>query len=529
MKIKKIISPICFLVILVFMLHQLTTIFYPVSATYASFETYDKQEKNTVQVLALGTSSTYNAWIVPQVWGEGGIAMYTLATSAQPFGLTTEIIDQALETQSPDIILIDLHGFRSQTYNYKAARVRPLTDNFSLINRFRYLNGMIEEASDYAEETEHKLALKNDDYSYYFPLIKYHSRWKEGLEKDSFVGQDSEYMGYYNVLGNQNVEKTVVTADMGKILDSQQKALTDLIEYGKKCDAKLVFTCVPSQLNYEEQIEINVAIYQLEQAGYPVLNMNTDKMYDELGINFAKDLRDRNHLNIYGSEKVTKYLINYLNDNYDLSDHRNDSKYSDWDTSWKKYQDGYEDIIKAQTREPKLNRTESIDYDTIKVIWNRVNCADGYLVFKKVDKKWEQIAVVDNSQINYYCDKVETGVENTYTVKSYKKIGNKTIISGYDKAGITGKSVTSIPYLINVDYSNGKAIIEWSHVNGADGFYVYKKDGVKFDQVADINDGTARSYEVTENGIYTIKSYKMVNGKKVDGKYDESGIEVTIK
>jgi hypothetical protein len=44
---------------------------------------------------------------------------------------------------------------------------------------------------------------------------------------------------------------------------------------------------------------------------------------DEIGIDWSQDTGDAgDHINIYGCEKTTRYLIDYLNENYDLPDHR---------------------------------------------------------------------------------------------------------------------------------------------------------------------------------------------------------------
>ena len=51
-----------------------------------------------------------------------------------------------------------------------------------------------------------------------------------------------------------------------------------------------------------------------------------------------KDTQDEgNHLNIYGAEKVGKYIATYLKNNYNLDDHRNDEKYQKWNDELENY------------------------------------------------------------------------------------------------------------------------------------------------------------------------------------------------
>ncbi len=441
MRIKRILSAVCFMLILSFMLHRLTNIFYPNSVTYQSFETYNDLDKDTVDVIALGTSCTYNAWLVPRIWNETGISMFTLATSAQPFGMTTEIIEDAMRNQCPELVIIDIHGFKRQGYNFSQSRTRPVTDCFGFINKFRYMDKILDKADAFYDETGSNRSLDNTDYSYYFPLIKYHSRWKEGLEEMNFTGRVSKWMGYYNVIGNRNIAPTEVTSDTCELLQCQEDTLNEIIKWGKEhSEVKLLFVNLPSHLSYEEQTDLNTAIKKLKENGYPVINMNTEEMYSELGIDFSKDLRDRNHLNIYGSEKVTSYLINYLKENYDLKDHRGDSKYSRWQSAWKDFSNEYKKIIKKQTKKPVPNRIECDNDLNIRFLWNRTYCADGYVILKKVNEgEWNEVAVIEDSTVNTYNDTVKKGEVTSYTLKAYKDYNGKRIFSGYDEKGVSIK------------------------------------------------------------------------------------------
>ena len=58
----------------------------------------------------------------------------------------------------------------------------------------------------------------------------------------------------------------------------------------------------------------------------------------ELGIDWKKDSYDRgDHLNLFGAQKVTAYLGKYIDEKYDMTDHRGDSVYQDWDRLAEKY------------------------------------------------------------------------------------------------------------------------------------------------------------------------------------------------
>lgn len=56
---------------------------------------------------------------------------------------------------------------------------------------------------------------------------------------------------------------------------------------------------------------------------------------EELNINWLTDSRDGgDHLNYSGSVKFMDALGKYLQENYELTDHRNDSAYSQWEADY---------------------------------------------------------------------------------------------------------------------------------------------------------------------------------------------------
>ena len=60
--------------------------------------------------------------------------------------------------------------------------------------------------------------------------------------------------------------------------------------------------------------------------------------FRDIGIDWKQDSYDRgDHLNISGARKVTAYMEQYLSDNYDLPDRRNDDGWREWDDLAREY------------------------------------------------------------------------------------------------------------------------------------------------------------------------------------------------
>ena len=49
-----------------------------------------------------------------------------------------------------------------------------------------------------------------------------------------------------------------------------------------------------------------------------------------MGLDFDTDLYNSTHVNIFGADKYTDFLSNYLKTNYNLPDRREDKNYQEW-------------------------------------------------------------------------------------------------------------------------------------------------------------------------------------------------------
>lgn len=72
------------------------------------------------------------------------------------------------------------------------------------------------------------------------------------------------------------------------------------------------------------------------------LDLNKDASLTD--IDAGKDFADASHLNVYGADKETKYIGEFLKKEYHLDDHRGDAKYGRWDEDYRYYIDYLETL-----------------------------------------------------------------------------------------------------------------------------------------------------------------------------------------
>ena len=73
----------------------------------------------------------------------------------------------------------------------------------------------------------------------------------------------------------------------------------------------------------------------IEQYGFDFLNTNDH--YKEIGLDYNKDLYNNNHVNVFGAEKYTDFVAEYIDKKYDLPDKRGDEAFSDWNTCYDEF------------------------------------------------------------------------------------------------------------------------------------------------------------------------------------------------
>ena len=83
------------------------------------------------------------------------------------------------------------------------------------------------------------------------------------------------------------------------------------------------------RISYDkEYANANYIMDEVKDYGYDVFN---GMLYaDEMELLGSEDFRDPDHMNLGGANKFSYYFADYLAENYNLPDHRNDSDYETW-------------------------------------------------------------------------------------------------------------------------------------------------------------------------------------------------------
>lgn len=284
--------------------------------------TFYTQEKNTVDVLILGSSHAFSNFLPNVLWDEYGYSSYILSASMQPTWNSYFYLEEALKTQTPKAIVFE--GFRLVEQSDYPSTQTSIKSTYGMKFSFTKIKALAASFS----------ASKFLEYTFQFG--NYHSRYNEVSVSDFKEFYNNPYYKYYkgevNQLRTFDSAKEMNVADYDKtakkISEKTEKYYIKMIELAKKHNIPFITIISPYNMSQKEYGYFKYAEQIAKEYDVPFININED--YNSINLDFKKDFSDAGHLNNAGAKKLSIYLGDYLKENYTIPDHRGDEKYNSW-------------------------------------------------------------------------------------------------------------------------------------------------------------------------------------------------------
>ena len=308
---KKILKVVIFMLIFLILLAVLSYIFIPKNNTEragikeSGITAIYAEKENTIDLIVLGNSESFTSIIPMKLWEDCGYTSYICGKPGQVMPDTLKTLYDDTKNQKPKIVILE---------------TTVLYDDYSLTVP---VSRVIQEI---------------------FPITEYHDRWKE-LQLSDFYSEikytRTDFMkGYHCRTHNEPADVTGYmdyTDEVDEINIKTKILIKIMNEYCKKNGAEFMLMSVPSPKNWNYKRH-NAVKKLAEEENIEYLDFNL--LTDEINIDWVKDALDGgDHINYYGSIKLTDYFEKYLKDRNVLESHKDDPEYSKWNDDLIKYKE----------------------------------------------------------------------------------------------------------------------------------------------------------------------------------------------
>ena len=320
-----------------------------------------------IDVLMFGSSHMLNGIIAMDLWNNYGITSYNFGSHGCRIPTSYWMLKNALDYASPKVVILDCYMISADllidpedAYLHLAFDAFPLTKN-----KYQAIDELLGESDNKLE--------------FLFPFSSYHYRWSELTEGD--FEKNISYERGTNIrigLSEKNREENLMETYSGDgvCIAYIEKA----VQLFKERNIDIILTYLPTNddaWTFEESNRVKNLAQSLD-----VDYIDRDTMEDI--VNYSCDFSDGDgHLNYSGAKAVTDYVGNYLINNYNLTDHREDPAYSHYFDEFSNYIDYEIKLISDQSNASfMLPNLQSNDFG--KVIYLGNFYGEGWLTYSPI-------------------------------------------------------------------------------------------------------------------------------------------------
>lgn len=305
------------------------------------------EEEGAYDVLFFGSSVATSGISPLDLWKDYGICSYNLANNGQTLALNYYCMKNALSMQRPKLCVVDLTYLPKTDLINGEGRLHEFLDSMPLFSKERM-------------EVLKELVPKEEWGNYLIPMVYYHGRWKE-LKASDFQSITSINRGgtimEKSIVNGVTFDTSVFTKGLNLIDEHQTASIPEEnVKYCKKMaelcreyGVEILFVHFPHYISDEyyngnaERVQAQYnefanVIKDYENAIY----VNFNYRVEQIGFDYVEHMRDYTHLNIEGNRKMTEVLGEYITENYEIPDRKDDESLKNWESDWEiwdKYRD----------------------------------------------------------------------------------------------------------------------------------------------------------------------------------------------
>ncbi len=282
-------------------------------------------EQGKVDALCIGSSHVYYGINTCLWYDEYGVASFLLASPGQPVWVSYYLLEEALKTQSPKLVVFDIGTLFRRQEDFGASSwetvisMKPSRTKWNAIQAVNAEGTFLDAASAFfAFPYYHTRSITLDKRDYWDTRqVRYH-----GFRPEFAAISESELAKWGQAQRLHSKKAVAVTA-------RTEEYFRKFIELCQQEEIFLLLVNAPfANQSQEKQEAANYLRIIAKEYGVPLMEGND--YINEMQIQFEDDLLDASHLNVYGSVKYTRFLADWIKGNCSLPDRRGDSQYLEW-------------------------------------------------------------------------------------------------------------------------------------------------------------------------------------------------------
>ena len=440
-EIKPFITIICIALSLVCIFKVLDIFTIGIDSAYQPEEGFYHERKNSLDAVFLGASSVSADWKSSLAWGDYGIAVWSYGVPSTNCRSLPFWIKEVDKTQPNALLIINLPSFRGTSVSDNNIFRSTTYMRFSA-NKMNMIHSLANDAG----------YTGFDQLQFYFPIIRFHSRWSELTNWDfyrSVSGNKNTWRVFTNI--HDASSDFYVTDQEAELSNSQTIFLEEFLDFLDNCGHEVLFINTPEaygngKRSYERLNRMGKIV---QEHGFAYLDMFN--FIDEIGLQPDTDFNDLYHNNVHGAIKYTDYLAQYLVDNYGFTDKRGQPGWESWDESVTLYTEEIAPYSLPLERKhaprdyelqaPVLNKVKVKD-QTLTLSWKESPNAEGYDIYRKStipgEKNWAYLTSTDTETFQYVDSDLKPETKYTYTVVPKIYADGIEIYGNFNFNGVAG-------------------------------------------------------------------------------------------
>ena len=263
-----------------------------------------QEEPDSLDVVMVGASELYADFSPVLAYERFGFTSYIYTQDSNPGSLYKYQVREILSRQSPQVLLVEINGFLypGDSYQYNEARLRVFTESIPMSRN------KLEAIWEFPGA---------DRLSCLIPFVKYHGDWsnpdllRTRVEWRNHTKRNPSPLKGFKTWSLMDTAEPLLAYQPDPDPKIAEKELIDFLDFCQEENIEnIVFIRFPHKNSGDLAPQVDRIAEIIDSYGYPFVN--TEDATQEMGLDYLHDFYNREHLNIYGVDKFTDYLGNYL-------------------------------------------------------------------------------------------------------------------------------------------------------------------------------------------------------------------------